>query len=394
MSTHQSNILLIDDNPADVELTSIMLAGSKAANFHLESRERLATGLERASQGGIDALLLDLGLPDSQGLNTFQRVHEAVPSLPVVVMSSLDDEQVAMRAVEIGAQDYLIKGRLDPRSLSHAILFAVERQKRNAATGPNPGKVLLFVGAKGGVGTTTVALNVASCIALNRKSVIAVELRSNCGTFAPYLHQAPLSNATELLDMEVERLHKLDVRPHLVEFPWGLKVLFGPQSMEECHPIERERAEILLNRLITLADYIVLDLPDATSIASQVAARHANCGVLVLNNDPIGVACGKRVLDELSASGISRPLLKVVAVNRSAALDGVKLDEIASGLNVNVIGMVTPAVELCRKAEEAGVPFVLARPNHLASEMMSEIAGKLLAQDGIKTSTLPLSAAV
>lgn len=346
MSAHQSNILLIDDKPADVELASIMLAGSKAASFRLESRERLASGLERVSLGGIDALLLDLGLPDSQGLKTFERVHEAVPSLPVVVMSSLDDEQVAMRAVEIGAQDYLIKGHLDKQSLSHAILFAMERQKRHAATGPGPGKVLIFVGAKGGVGTTTVALNVASCIALAKKSVIAVELRSNCGTFAPYLHHAPLSNVVSLLDMPVERLHKLDVRPHLVEFPWGMKVLFGPQSIDECHPIDSERTETLLNRLVTVAEYIVIDLPDATSVPSQVAARHANCGALVLNNDPVSLICGRHVLDELTAAGISRPLLKAIAVNRSAAFDGMKLEELATGLNAHMVGMVTPAADL------------------------------------------------
>jgi pilus assembly protein CpaE len=394
MSTHRSNILLIDDNPGDVELTSILLAGAKGVAFHVESCDRLAPALERLKQGGIDALLLDLGLPDSQGLRTFERVHEAAPALPVVVMSSLDDEQVAMRAVESGAQDYLIKGRPDSRSLSHALLFAIERQKRQSAAGPGPGKVLLFVGAKGGVGTTTVALNVASCIAVAKKSVIAVELRPNCGTFAPYLNHAPLSNLAGLLEMPVERLHKLDVPPHLVEFPWGLKVLFGPQSIEECQAIEREKAEILLNRLVTLAEYLVLDLPDATSIGSQVAARHANSGVLVLNNDPVGVSCGKRVLEELSAAGMSRPLLKVVAVNRSAASDGMKLDEIASALNANVVGMVTPAVDLCRKAEQAGMPFVLARPNHLASEMISDIATKLLAQDGVNISTSPLSAAV
>ncbi len=194
--------------------------------------------------------------------------------------------------------------------------------------------------------------------------------------------------------MPVEGLHTLDVRPHLVEFPWGLKVLFGPQSIADCHPIEPEKAEILLKRLVTVADYIVLDLPDATAGACQVAARHANRGVLVLNNDPVGVSCGKRVLDELSASGISRPLLKAVAVNRAAAFDGMKLDELASGLKANVVGMVTPAVDLCRKAEESGLPLVLVRPSHLAAEMISDIAMKLLAQDGVNISTSPLAVLV
>jgi len=394
MSTHENNILLIDDNPGDVELASIMLTGSKGTAFHLEARDRLVAGLERLTKGGIDALLLDLGLPDSQGLKTFERVHAAAPELPVVVMSSLDDEEVAMRAVEIGAQDYLIKGRLDSRSLSHAILFAVERQKRHVAAGASSGKVLLFAGAKGGVGTTTVALNVASCIAVAKKSVIAVELRSNCGTLAQYLDHSPSSNAADLLDLPVEHLHKLDVRPHLVEFPWGLKVLFGPQNIKDCRPIEAEKAEILLRRLLTVAEYIVLDLPDAISVGSQVAARHANVGVLVLNNDAVSVSCGKRVLDELSAAGISRPLLKAIAVNRSAACDGMTIGELASGLNANVVGMVTPAVDLCRKAEGSGLPFVLVRPSHLASEMVSDMAMNLLAQDGVNISTSALSAPV
>jgi Flp pilus assembly CpaE family ATPase len=394
MSTPQSNILLIDDNPGDVELASLMLAASKAAGFRLESKERLASGLERLKQGGIDALLLDLGLPDSQGLKTFERVHEALPSLPVVVMSSLDDEQVAMRAVESGAQDYLIKGRLDTKSLSHAILFAIERQKRHPGAGPVAGKVLIFTGAKGGVGTTTVALNVASCIALAKKSVIVVELRSNCGTFAPYLRHAPLSNLVGLLDTPLERLHQLDLRPHLVEFPWGLKVLFGPQSIEECRPLESEKIEILLDRLLAAAEYIVIDLPDATSPSGQVAARRANCGVLVLNNDPVNLTCGKRVLDALAAAGISRPLLKAIAVNRSAAFDGMKPEELASGLNASMLGMVTPALDLCRKAEEAGLPFVLVRPDHLASEMISEMSMKLLARDGVSISASPPAAAV
>ena len=91
---------------------------------------------------------------------------------------------------------------------------------------------------------------------------------------------------------------------------------------------------------------------------------------------------------------MSRPLLKAVAVNRSAAFDGMKPDELASGLNANVVGVVTPAADLCRKAEKSGLPFVLVRPNHLASEMVSDMAMKLLAQDGVNICTSPLSSPV
>src|ERR1017187_8968277 len=85
-------LLLIEDNPADVKLTSVMLSEAKSAFFHLEVCERLAPGLEPIAQHGIDVLLLDLSLPDSQGLETFERVHAAAPTLPIVTMSVLDDE--------------------------------------------------------------------------------------------------------------------------------------------------------------------------------------------------------------------------------------------------------------------------------------------------------------
>jgi len=118
-ATTQTNILLIEDNPADVELASMLLT-AKGNEFRMESRERLSSGLERLAQGGIDIVLLDLSLPDSQGIQTFERLHEAAPSLPVVIMSGLDDERTAIHAVETGAQDYLVKNARRTASKSSA----------------------------------------------------------------------------------------------------------------------------------------------------------------------------------------------------------------------------------------------------------------------------------
>lgn len=392
MNTDTTRVLLIEDNPGDAELASIMLSAGTGSNFRLETRERLSAGIERLSQGGIDALLLDLSLPDSQGLATFQKVHEAAPSLPIVLMSNLDDEQVALRAVESGAQDYLTKGRVDSASLTHALLFAVQRQNKQSGAFSRAGKIFMFVGVKGGVGATTVALNVASSMALQKKSVIIVELRSHGGTLAPYLNHVPLSGLSNLLKMPMEQLRLAEIGPHLVEFPWGLKVLFAPWMIEECPPLDGEKAQILLDKLTHLAEHIILDLPDATSPGSQVAARLAKCGALVLNNDPVSVHCGNRVRDELGAAGVSRPLLKAIPVNRAGSL-GLKVDEIALGLALNVLGVVTPAVDLCRSAEDAGLPFVVAQPNHLASQLVSDIAQKLIAESGISVVAAPQWAA-
>src|SRR5579859_141017 len=107
MDSREIRLLLIEDNPADQKLASVLLSKAKGASFQIETCARLAGGLERLAEGAFDVLLLDLFLPDSEGLETFVRVHTAAPSLPVVVMSTLDDEQIALRALEKGAQDYL-----------------------------------------------------------------------------------------------------------------------------------------------------------------------------------------------------------------------------------------------------------------------------------------------
>lgn len=121
-------VLLIEDNPGDTRLIQEMLAEASGVTFELECAHRLSTGLERLAEGGIDVVLLDLGLPDSQGLDTFDKVY-AHAQIPAIVLSGLDDESLAVEAVQRGAQDYLIKGQIDSNPLARAIRYAVERRR-------------------------------------------------------------------------------------------------------------------------------------------------------------------------------------------------------------------------------------------------------------------------
>lgn len=88
-----------------------MMTEEKLANNSLECFGRLTIGLNRLAQGGIDAILLDLGLPDSQGLNTFEKTYAVAPKEPILILTSNDDDSLALDAVRRGAQDYLIKGK-------------------------------------------------------------------------------------------------------------------------------------------------------------------------------------------------------------------------------------------------------------------------------------------
>jgi DNA-binding NarL/FixJ family response regulator len=105
----------------------------RGLSFELEHCATLGQGLERLNQGGIDLVLLDLSLPDSPMEETFRRAHAAAPAVPIIVMSGLDDEQVAIQTVQEGAQDYLVKTYVDTRLLVHAMRYAIECKRAEEA---------------------------------------------------------------------------------------------------------------------------------------------------------------------------------------------------------------------------------------------------------------------
>ena len=117
-------ILLIEDNPGDANLIGRALSEAPGRPFQLECAESLSKGLDRLTQGGIDAVLLDLTLPDSLGLSTLTKLR-ALTALPIVVMTGLDYAEFADAALSQGAHNYLIKGRLDADSLGRTLRHAI-----------------------------------------------------------------------------------------------------------------------------------------------------------------------------------------------------------------------------------------------------------------------------
>lgn len=130
MEDRRVRILLIEDNPGDVRLIELLLQEAGAHNFCLESADCLSTGLERLGEDGFDVLLLDLGLPDSHGLDTLVTVAAHVSKVPVVVLTGNDDAAMGIDAVRRGDQDYLIKGQVDSTSLVRSMRYAMERKQK------------------------------------------------------------------------------------------------------------------------------------------------------------------------------------------------------------------------------------------------------------------------
>lgn len=123
------HVLLIEDDTDDAFLIMEMISDEKTVAIGVEHVTSLTSGIERLKEGGIDIVLSDLGLPESQGLGTLSLLLPEAGTLPVLVLTGLSDQKIGAEAVHAGAQDYLFKGQVNGSLLVRSILYAIERKK-------------------------------------------------------------------------------------------------------------------------------------------------------------------------------------------------------------------------------------------------------------------------
>jgi signal transduction histidine kinase len=121
-------VLIVEDDPSDVKLVRLVLFSS-TRRHEVKVAGCLSIAIERLHDGAFDVVLLDMGLPDSKGIDTVLKVHTEFPDIPIVVLTGLDDEETGIRAVRIGAQDYLVKGDVPATLLTRTIRYAIERKR-------------------------------------------------------------------------------------------------------------------------------------------------------------------------------------------------------------------------------------------------------------------------
>jgi PAS domain S-box-containing protein len=123
------NILLIEDNPGDARLIDIYLKESFDNIFTLVTADYLSKGLELLEKQSFTIIISDLSLPDSDGLDTFKKIHDKAPDTPIIVLTGMEDEAMGINAMKLGAQDFLVKGKLKIGSLKRSITYSIERSR-------------------------------------------------------------------------------------------------------------------------------------------------------------------------------------------------------------------------------------------------------------------------
>lgn len=375
--------LLIEDNPGDAVLIREMLLDLPDSLFVVQWADHLSKGLSRIGAGRIDIVLLDLNLPDSTGLDTFRTLHEAAPHLPVVVLSGNEDDNLALSAVREGADDYLVKGKVNGENLARCLRNTIERHAHRSRWHPgqqqqnSKGRVLCFIGAKGGVGTTTVALNVAAAISQRKHRVIALELRGHCGTLSHHFgFQLHKENLSALLKLEPGQINESELSARLSRYSPEFRILFGPQKAREAGHVPGEHAKAIIDTLSRMAQFVVVDLPSEPSGANKEAIRSSDFTGIVVEREPTCLASARTMLEHVE-EWRSEALLGIVVVNRIPLAAPVDLDEIVARLKLGIVGLIPPDPDACILAQTVGTPVISTHDNTLLADSFGELAARL-----------------
>jgi Flp pilus assembly CpaE family ATPase len=337
------SVLLIEDNPGDAELVKDMLAVRDEAVFQVHWAEALLPGLDRLARGDIDLVLLDVSLPDSHGLDGLNAIRIHAPDLPVVLLTGWDSESMALRAVQSGAQDYLVKGKLQGQVLARTIQRAIVRQQTQMAASPvdsgqGRAMVLGLLGAKGGAGTTTIACHLA--IELKRQSggrVLLMDLDGAANAIAFLMKvEGPytiLNAASDVLRLDRDLWAKL-----VACGADGVDIIqsAGPACREEQRP-KAERVRFIIRFVQSLYRFIVIDMGRLNPFTAKVA-EDAGRLLLVSTCDVLGLHEAKGTAQALCQAGFNTDQFALVlnqAPQRLAFTD-LELEKIL-GMHVELV---------------------------------------------------------
>jgi MinD-like ATPase involved in chromosome partitioning or flagellar assembly/CheY-like chemotaxis protein len=371
------HVLLIEDSPDSALLVNTFLAASKIAEFHVVTAATLQLARAALARQRFDAILLDLNLPDSRGIDTFSRVRDLARGAAIVILTGVEDEAVATSAIGQGAADYLIKGEVGGEGLARRIRFAVERSRATAvaapAEPPPAGRVTLLVGAKGGPGVSTMAINLAAAVSRKERSTILLELRSHGGTLAAMLGVEPPVTLDAIAEMGGANmldasLSRLPFGPRLLAATTGAQPLGGSW--------DGAAADNLVQRIATLADHVFIDATLAQPELVKAAAARASFTLLVLEREPVSVVLGSRITGTLADWCGRTNCVGAALVTHLAFIDSAPLPAIRKELNCGIVGVIPPARELLQSYRRHG-PIVLAQPESPVAVAFSDLAARI-----------------
>jgi len=367
------SVLLIEDNPEFARLVQHWLAtcGGDVA-FAMSWADSLAGGLAQLARGGVDVLILDLGLPDSEGLGTFATVRKRARAcdIPIVVLSGADTESLALQTIQEGAENYLVKSACNAALLSRALRYAVTKHTVEVASRT---RVIGVVGAKGGVGSTTIACNLATELRIQTgQRVLLADLDVDTGTVALMMGVDPQYS----VQYAIANFHRLDRscwNAIVARTGNDLHIVSSPAHLgREAVPVEAVRQ--VLSLVQPFYDWVVLDLGRLNTLSTGLLNRTNE--LFVVTSTAIAALCQtKRVVEALAKAGIERQRIRLI-VNEIDQAPAFSQRDMSSMCGAEVYAAVPrDAAELQRAMLERKLPAETSALRKRMARVARQLAG-------------------
>lgn len=372
-------ILIIDDDLDTLRLVGLML---QRQGYQISAATNGQQGLDKAFEEDPDLILLDIMMPDMDGYEVTRRLRQnpstmETPILMFTAKTQLDDKVIGF---EVGANDYLTKPT-HPSELQarvKALLSRASEKKGTTATvkSGNQGYVVGVLGARGGLGATTLAVNVAAGLHSRTKSeVIVAEMLPGRGTLALDLGVANFKGLTDLLNMSrTSELTREKVREALVHHPSGLKMLLASDRPRDMHLISQTaNYEAIVANLAGLARFVVLDLGAGLQPFTEKIIPHCDEMMVVLEGVPNTIIVAKALIDDIAALGKHANNIHSILNNRVRSDTQLPSSQVQTKLDHEIITTLTPAPELFVQATRIQSPAVLCQPESLTARQITKL---------------------
>ncbi len=370
-----AKILVADDDPM---LQRLIMNTLKLERYEVVIASNGQQALELARSEKPDLIILDVMMPVKNGFEVCAELRKMpeTAALPVIILSGLGQVQEKIAGLKAGADEYVTKP-VDPRELLTRVEMLLLRNRvLRESSAQRAGRVTCVIGGKGGVGTTTLAVNLAALLSTQERKTIIVELRPDFGTVAVLLKLTPAQNLSNIRELEPAALTDQLVERLLADTSYGGRALCGPQRVQEYGPIDAKLAGALLARLVMLADDVVVDLPSTSGEMVEAAVRSAGNVIVTLEADIAGVAAAEKRLQQLQ--GYEKSLrMHPVVVNRQGTMM-LSMREIETRLNHSLSGMLPPATDIMGVSIQYGSPLAVFQPNHIFCTQLVELAERVL----------------